>query len=415
ISISGELIRVKACEFAHQFGIIPDDFLSLSHGWLDSFKTRHGLKEYRWHGEAGSMPPDRGLATRAMAGLKGDKTRITYAFTANADGTERLPPFIIGHARKPRCFNNKDGAALGFDYHWNSKAWMTGSLFAEYLHDFDQYLAQDDRHILLLVDNASSHHTIERSQYPHIRIEFFEPNMTSHIQPMDQGIIRCWKAHYRRLFCERAAEREREGEMDIYGINQLEIMQLAHTAWLYVSDPTIANCWRHARILATRGPDGAALPEIEEIFSNPSNENDDEGIREACSGLLDAVVELQEVGALAQSSVMDMAELLEDMDEEITEQEWTDTEIVEQVRANLQGLDLVQEEDDQEEDDEPVLQVMSDAAALSTVRSLGRYLAAQTNPQLRDGALWCTKFSRLLRLQQVRHMTQSSITDYMCM
>ena len=75
------------------------------------------------------MPPDRGLATQQMSGVKGDKTRITLGFTVNADGTDIRPPFIIGHAHKPQCFERKDGSDLGFDYHWNKKAWMTGVLF----------------------------------------------------------------------------------------------------------------------------------------------------------------------------------------------------------------------------------------------------------------------------------------------
>src|SRR5438034_5479795 len=103
------------------------------------------LKQYCFHGEAGSvaevsvmaareklqliltrfeekdlynmdesglfyrMPPDRSLASKQMSGVKGDKTRISIAFTANADGSDRRAPLFIGHARRPRCFNKNDG------------------------------------------------------------------------------------------------------------------------------------------------------------------------------------------------------------------------------------------------------------------------------------------------------------------
>jgi len=47
------------------------------------------------------MLPDRGLADKKISGVKGNKTRLTYAFTANATGSEKLLPMIIGKAYKP--------------------------------------------------------------------------------------------------------------------------------------------------------------------------------------------------------------------------------------------------------------------------------------------------------------------------
>lgn len=165
VKITGELIRAKIRRFAELHGVDADNFLQLSNGWLDAFKARHLLKEYRCHGEAASvtqesvavarkrlqaitsqyaptdiynmdetglyyrMPPDRGLATMQTSGVKGDKTRLTLAFCANADGSDRRPPLFLGHARKPRCFEKKEGKSLGFDYWFNKKAWMTGTIF----------------------------------------------------------------------------------------------------------------------------------------------------------------------------------------------------------------------------------------------------------------------------------------------
>ena len=48
------------------------------------------------------MVPDRGLATSKQPGVKGKKTRLTYALTANADGSDKLPALIIGKAAQPR-------------------------------------------------------------------------------------------------------------------------------------------------------------------------------------------------------------------------------------------------------------------------------------------------------------------------
>jgi DDE superfamily endonuclease len=65
---------------------------------------------------------------------------------------------------------------------------------------------------------------------------------------LDAGIIRCFKAYYRREFCLNAIERDEAGECDIYKINLLEGMLLASKAWRQVEGSTIKNCWDHTKI-----------------------------------------------------------------------------------------------------------------------------------------------------------------------
>ena len=125
------------------------------------------MKEYRRHGEAGSVemnaaeterirvqtlmgpyrecdrwnfdescfnpfaPPDRGLATTRMSGKKKDKFRITVGFACNASGTEKRPIMMIGKSKMPRCFKKKTPESMGFYYRNNKKAWMTSGLFEE--------------------------------------------------------------------------------------------------------------------------------------------------------------------------------------------------------------------------------------------------------------------------------------------
>jgi hypothetical protein len=134
------------------------------------------------------MAPDRGLSDHKQAGVKGKKVRLTYALTSNADGSEKLPPFVIGKAAKPRAFNKKTGEQLGFRYRTNAKAWMTAHLYQDWIEEWDRKLQQNGRTILLLQDNFSGH--IVPNNLQNIRVENFEPNLTAHIQPKDQGIIR---------------------------------------------------------------------------------------------------------------------------------------------------------------------------------------------------------------------------------
>ena len=62
--------------------------------------------------------------------------------------------------------------------------------------------------ILLLIDGFSAHLaaiellTERRIQLPYLQIEFLLTNSTSKCQPLDQGIIRTWKAYYRQRWLD---------------------------------------------------------------------------------------------------------------------------------------------------------------------------------------------------------------------
>ena len=62
-----------------------------------------------------------------------------------------------------------------------------------------------------------------------------------HVQPQDQGIIRCFKAHYRVRFIQQAIDCYDENitPAQIYDINQLQAMQIADAAWRNVDTMTI--------------------------------------------------------------------------------------------------------------------------------------------------------------------------------
>ena len=91
------------------------------------------------------MPPDRGLSDKQRPSVKGNKVRLTYLFVANADGSTKLAPLVIGKAYKPRAFKKKTGEELGFYYRNNAKAWMTASLYEEWLLDWNRKLTRENR------------------------------------------------------------------------------------------------------------------------------------------------------------------------------------------------------------------------------------------------------------------------------
>ena len=55
ILLTGEVLRQKWETFAGMAGVPEEDRLKLSNGWLSRFKERFGLKQFKRHGEAGSV------------------------------------------------------------------------------------------------------------------------------------------------------------------------------------------------------------------------------------------------------------------------------------------------------------------------------------------------------------------------
>jgi hypothetical protein len=56
-------------------------------------------------GQYWMIKPDRTLTVNPEeSGYKKDKARITANLCCNATGTDRLPIWFIGYAKRPRCF-----------------------------------------------------------------------------------------------------------------------------------------------------------------------------------------------------------------------------------------------------------------------------------------------------------------------
>ena len=119
-------------------------------------------------------------------------------------------------------------------------------LACRWIKQLDNHFCGQNWHICLLLDNFVGH-TINYKP-TNICLEPFLANLTSHVQPLDAGIIRCVKAHYRKAFCLQAIELDEVGEDNIYKINLLEVMLMVRAAWDAISAKSITNCWNHCGI-----------------------------------------------------------------------------------------------------------------------------------------------------------------------
>ncbi|WAQ85396.1 hypothetical protein PtA15_6A24 [Puccinia triticina] len=409
-----DLIKIKALEFAIGFGLDQAEFSKSSTCWIDRFLDRQGARTIKSHKaetftQAGieverqrikgaiayyapqdvwtldetslyyTMPPDRSVPSDRW---RSDQRLLTFGLCVNSNGSQRRPPWIIGKNFNHKSFKLKSTDSLGFDYSANPKASLTAEVFIKWMTTWQKELNKQNRKILLIIDNNPGH-IVEADLYPNIRVEFFSSNISTLLQPLDQGIVRVWKAHYRRLFLERAISLYEAKSPNIYQIDLIQAMQLATTAWTsFVPSESIANCWRHP-LLTQDSPSG--------FNSFVAAHHRDKGVAQAESDLSKVIDTLVELGLLNTNNRIAIEEYTDPPFERVTTmQKYTDPEIISFVRNE----DSSRDEDEMPEeakDEKPSIPV---PANLAPINGHNRSQAAQNrapqqinhpNPNLIDG------------------------------
>ena len=102
---------------------------------------------------------------------------------------EKLKPFVIGKYANPKALKGANRENMPVRYAGQKNAWMTGSLFIEWLLWFDTEVARNNknRKVILFLDNASVHtFACEEisEELKHTKIMFLPKNTTSQTQPL---------------------------------------------------------------------------------------------------------------------------------------------------------------------------------------------------------------------------------------
>ena len=155
-----------------------------------------------------------------------------------------MKPLVIGKSAKPRCFRNLDNNTLPVTWKHNKKAWMTSALFAEWMTDFNRQMRLRKRKVLLFLDNAPSHP--KDNTYSNVKLHFFPANTTSKLQPLDQGIIKCVKSHYRKRLLRKVismVDRKQEASLIAKDITVYDACLWISQAQKSVSEETVQKCF----------------------------------------------------------------------------------------------------------------------------------------------------------------------------
>uniref|UniRef100_A0A671Y3U3 DDE-1 domain-containing protein n=1 Tax=Sparus aurata TaxID=8175 RepID=A0A671Y3U3_SPAAU len=266
----------------------PSPF-NASKGWSEKFQKPFGLKSVSLQGEATSADTAGAEAYvnnkfKVIIEEGGYKPEQVFNMDVTGLFWKRMPSrtFIMqDEAKAPGFKAQKDrvtlvmcGNANALPVYWmhNAKAWMTKALNLDwfkqcFIPQVKRYLRGKglDFKVLLLVDNAGGH--ADDLSYDGVQIEFLPPNTTSLIQPMDQGIIRAFKALYTRNTLQHLV-----AAMDSYQDFSLQAywredtiascLQNIQRAIQEMKTETLNACWKKLWPKAVHNPTGCSLDEI---------------------------------------------------------------------------------------------------------------------------------------------------------
>lgn len=425
VPISGALLKEKAVLFAKELQI--EDFKG-SDGWLDRWKTRHSVTFKTVAGEAKSCTPEMtaswdettlptiisnyklediynadefGLFYQALpdktlhlksekcVGGKHSKTRLTGMAAANAVG-EKLPMFVIGKSAKPRCFAGVRN--LPCRYRSQKKSWMDSTLFEEWIRELDRKFLGEGRKVALIVDNCPAHPHVEGLKA--IQLVFLPPNTTSKTQPMDQGVIRSLKAHYRALTVQLFI-RAVDNNQPLPKISILSAMNMLTAAWDKVSETTVQNCFKRAGI--SEQSQEHAMNDTDDPFKELTEE-------------LENLRERAENQVSTQVSAETMIECDDDLLTADTELP-SDSDILAEFRVDDKELEEALEEDDEVFIDEPPPKRPSRhelCQAIDVLQTFGLFVEVEMDSFKTN----LRKLSRIVDSNRFVEKRQGLLTDY---
>ncbi|XP_025408498.1 tigger transposable element-derived protein 4-like [Sipha flava] len=299
VPINGPIIQEKALEISKLLNI--KDF-NATNGWLDRFKNRHHIVYSRINGKFKSdvdnklwflnlmskytnkyaskdifnacefglffkVMPDKSIMYKNNKCSNGElsEERLTVLICANSDGTEKLKPLVIGKSLQPKCFTNIK--TFPCEYIAQKQVWMTSEHFSSWVKELDLKMGEKNREILLFLDSCPVHS--KNISLKNMKLVFFPENVSSKLQPMNQGIIKVLKRYYRKHLFLRYLNVIQNS--NIKPLNILDALYYITAAWNSIQPQIIANSFKKAGISMSCGElvDNAKSNDLEdESFKN---------------------------------------------------------------------------------------------------------------------------------------------------
>lgn len=184
-------------------------------------------------------------------GFKNQKERLTIGACCNADGSLKLPLVVIGKWARPRAFKNIKTKNLPVSYKHQKNALMDSDIFTDWFRNefvprVKTFLREKNLPLKasLVVNNCRAHPLIKVDD---IDTGFLPPNVTSLIQPLNQGILETLKRRYKiQLVSAILNEQERNNtpiNVHLKKITIKDVIEWIDDSWKQISPTTIYKCW----------------------------------------------------------------------------------------------------------------------------------------------------------------------------
>ncbi|XP_004697687.1 jerky protein homolog [Echinops telfairi] len=236
VPVSGPMLIEKAKGFYEQMRLTEP--CVFSGGWLWRFKARHGIKKLdaacekqavnrqaaeQFCGFFQGLVAEHGLSPEQLydaeetgllwhclshpapeghpaPGLQQGRDRLTVLLCANAAGSHKVKPLVVGKCRGPRALQGLQHLPVAYRAQGHH-GWVDKEIFADWFHHvfvpsvhehFRTVGLPSDGKAILLLDNSQAHPPEAALVSDNIFTIFLPAGVASLIQPMHQGVRRAF-------------------------------------------------------------------------------------------------------------------------------------------------------------------------------------------------------------------------------
>ena len=236
---------------------------------------------------------------------------------------------------------------------------------------------------------------ISRLQLTHVKVVFLPPNTTSHLQPLDAGVIASFKNHFKRKYCRHMLDLFEDGkDINSEKINIKEAINYVAESWGCVTEETVLNCWKKTGI----------LPSLSDEDRDNALQTQQEKLNEEITNIDQMIEELDIDDPSASSLASALTNFFQELEEIPTEDILSEDDIIR----------LIQEETcDQDIDSEEEEVLVSSGDALKSLKTWISFFEQQYTDEfhIEDLNLFKKYFKIVKRLEQ-QSRKQASITDF---
>lgn len=275
-------------------------------------------------------------------------------------------------------------------YRHQKKAWMDRVLFQEW---FEKQFVPNVKAFnkenelppsaLLLIDNAPSHPEEMQLVCGDIKAIFLPPNVTSILQPMDQGVLQALKQNYRKMLLRSLLEENEEMTIlqKLKKITIKDVIYWVAEAWDKTQKGALQKSWKNLwpdlEFVETVFPqEKGRLDLLKLVKQMPGCENEEEDCVEEWTGVDDCGYE-----------------------------EYTDEDII----AVVQGTSA--DADDSEEEGDAPTDVVSHTAAASALDLALRYVEQHAAATPTD-VMFMRRWRNIASSSRFSALLQKKITDF---